>query len=276
MQFVNFGKNKQSTQGFSLDSAPLKKIVAVSDAYWTALYQPVIKVVTVNLSVFVKQKNRLRDDYVDQFVSLVRRSKGGGQDDPLLVHIHTYCLVVSFSALYLAGLMRQFDFFSISSNKKTPGERNKIYPWLEIQITSKIKIRKISKVYPVAAYAFPILNSMISSTGWLWLHGSPLLMQSMFDAVYSNSASGPFIDLLGMIHEAPLENDRQSVVQNKPIINSPDKLISVPGDKQQLTNNDDDGSLLDRPVISSSDTALDELQSFLSSTDSTKKKKPQG
>ncbi len=233
-------------------------MVAVSDAHWIALYAPVVNVVALNLSVFVDQKKRLGDDYVKQFVQLVRRNRGGGQDDLLLVHVHTYCLVVSFSALYLARLMRPFDYFSISLSQKTAGERNQIFPWLEIPNKSEIKLRKAARVLPVAAYAFPILNSMISSIGWHWVHGSPLVMQSLFDAVYSDAESGKFSDLLGMMNAAPLEKASSSKVESKPL---QDELISELESKQQESH--DAAGVINEPNQTSEDSALDELQSLL-------------
>ncbi len=298
MRSDNFCKNKQL---FTIDNTPLKKIVAVSDVYWAALYQPVVSAVTLNLSVFVHQKKRLGNDYVQQFVRLVRRSKGGGQDDPLLVHVNTYCLSLSFSALYLARLMGQFDFFSMPLAKNSAGERHQIYPWLEIPHESDIKLRRVVRDWSVAAYALPILNSMISSIGWFWLHGSPLLMKAMFDAVYSNSTSGVFSSLLAMIDEAPLDKAANAADQHSALRQSNTQMIGTEANEEDqpslhelnsaLVGDNTDYSLdallgknncakhqaikadVDEKTklpLSSTDLALDELQSFLNSTSSSK------
>lgn len=231
MQLGWFGKNKQR---LSLDILPLKKIVAVSDQYWAALYQPMIDVVEKNFDVFSKQKEKLGVDYLDQFVKLVRRSKGAVQDDPLIVHIHTYSLVLAFSALHVARVVNDFEFHAISKGKKTKGNRNQFYPWLNVPEKSEIKLKKSSRVFPVYVKGLSILNTMITDVGWNWLHSRPDVLKPMLDAVYSNAESGSLSGLLAGMRAAPLENKVSSAVV--------EKVTEVNVESEPVSEGDEDGS----------------------------------
>ena len=170
----------------ALDVVPLKKIIAVSDEYWEALYSPIIDSVVRSLGVYEKQKGKLYSDYVDQFVRLVRRSKGTVQDDPLLVHLHTFSLSVAFSSLYVARLCHSFEFIAISKAKKTKGERSHLYPWMNVPVECEIKLAKVSRLYPAYVYAISIFNTMMNDTGWKWLHSKPEVLKGLIDSIYSN------------------------------------------------------------------------------------------
>lgn len=182
--------SKSSARKAPLDTVPLKKIVAVSDEYWQALYAPIIDVAVRCFSVFDGRIKHLETDYVDQFVRIIRRSKGGVQDDPLCVHLHTYSIVLSFSAIYLSRLCSDFEFHAISTSKKTSGDRSVFYPWLEVPGSSTIKVKKAGRVYPGYIIGFSILNSVCSSVGWNWLHSNQVILKGLLDAVYTNGENG--------------------------------------------------------------------------------------
>ena len=236
----------------SLELAPLKKIVAVSDEYWGALYSPIIDVVSASLNVFDKQKLKLYSDYVDQFVKLVRRSKGVVQDDPLLVHLHTYSLVLSFSALYIARICNDFDFLAISKSKKNVGERTVFYPWLSVPENSELKLSKVSRSYPVYIQAVSIFNALLTDIGWKWLHTKPEVLKSLLDSIYSNGEKGSFSGILSDMRAAPLGSSSESI---KTVVElSPDETNT-----EALSNPADLDSLIDGLGGNNEDISLDEL-----------------
>ena len=197
----------------ALDLVPLKKIIAVSDEYWEALYSPIINSVGRSLGVYEKQKGKLYSDYVDQFVRLVRRSKGTVQDDPLLVHLHTFSLSIAFSSLYVARLCHCFEFTAISKAKKIKGERSHFYPWINVPQECEIKLAKVNRLYPAYVYAISIFNTMMNDTGWKWLHSKPEILKCLIDSIYSNGEKGAFSGLLADMRASPLGLSVESVPQ---------------------------------------------------------------
>lgn len=197
----------------ALDLVPLKKIIAVSDEYWEALYSPIINSVGRSLGVYEKQKGKLYSDYVDQFVRLIRRSKGTVQDDPLLVHLHTFSLSIAFSSLYVARLCHCFEFTAISKAKKIKGERSHFYPWINVPQECEIKLTKVNRLYPAYVYAISIFNTMMNDTGWNWLHSKPEILKGLIDSIYSNGEKGAFSGLLADMRAAPLGISVESVPQ---------------------------------------------------------------
>lgn len=195
---------KQKQRSVALDIVPLKKIIAVSDEYWEVLYSPIINSVARSLGVFEKQKAKLYCDYVDQFVRLVRRSKGTVQDDPLLVPLHTFSLSIAFSSLYVARLCNSFEFVSISKSKNKKGERTTVFPWFSVPVESDIKLAKVSRLYPAYVYAIPVFHSMINDMGWKWLHGKPEVLKGLLDTINSNGEKGLFSGILADMRAAPL------------------------------------------------------------------------
>lgn len=204
-----FGKKCET----ALDIVPLKKIIAVSDEYWDVLYSPIINTVVRSLGVYEKQKGKLYSDYVEQFVCLVRRSKGAVQDDPLLVHLHTFSLSLAFSSLYIARVCYRFEFIAISKAKKTKGERSLCFPWIDIPVENEIKLAKVDRLYPVYIQALSIFNTMINDTGWKWLHSKPEVLKGLFDSIYSDGEKGFLSGILDGMQTAPLESDIKSVAQ---------------------------------------------------------------
>lgn len=211
--FLNF-KRPSAKERFALDDAALKKIVAVSDEYWNALYKPVTDVVISCVSVFDNNKSSLLSDYADQFVRLVRRSKGGVQDDPLLVHLYTFGLVVSFSVIYVSRLSSDFEFHAISSDKKTAGERTIFFPWFNTPTKAELKIKKAERVFPAYVNGFTIINRMVSDVGWKWLLGNKVVLKAMIDAIYSNGESGVFSGVLAELRKPSLSDRSHSVVSS--------------------------------------------------------------
>lgn len=175
---------------YSLDVVPLKKIVAVSDEYWVALYEPIIFVVNRVINTFDKKSENLRKDFVNQLVNIVRRSKGAVQDDPLIVHLQTYSLVVAISALYIGRICNDFEFHSISLAKKNKGERKQYFPWLEVPANCELKIKKVIVTQPVYVTSLPVMNEMISAIGKEWLQANPAIVKQLLNAVYSNGEKG--------------------------------------------------------------------------------------
>lgn len=235
----------------ALDVVPLKKIIAVSDEYWEALYSPIIDSVVRSLGVYEKQKGKLYSDYVDQFVRLVRRSKGTVQDDPLLVHLHTFSLSVAFSSLYVARLCHSFEFIAISKAKKTKGERSHLYPWMNVPVECEIKLAKVSRLYPAYVYAISIFNTMMNDTGWKWLHSKPEVLKGLIDSIYSNGEKGLFSGVLADMRSAPLgrsvENLPQVDISEAVPVESedPDKSNSLDDLISGLGGGDDNVSLDD-------------------------------
>jgi len=204
-----FSSKKRSVP---LDVAPLKKIIAVSDEYWSVLYQPLIDVTTDCFSVFTTSKDKLMTDYIDQFVKIARRNKGAVQEDPMLIHIQTYSLAVAFTALYLSRIMSEFECHSVSKSKKNIRERNIFFPWLNIPVNVEVRLKKVSHILPTYVYAFPILNQLLRDDIALqWLHSEPLIMKALYDAVMSNGENGLLSELLSTMQEPPLENSTTSV-----------------------------------------------------------------
>lgn len=226
--FLTF-KRRTAKELLALDDAALKKIVAVSDEYWLALYKPVTDVVVSCVSVFDGNKSNLLSDYADQFVRLVRRSKGGVQDDPLLVHLYTFGLVVSFSVIYVSRLASDFEFHAISSDKKTAGDRTIFFPWFNTPSKAELKIRKAERVFPAYVNGFTIINRMVSDVGWKWLLGNKVVLKAMIDAIYTNGESGVFSGVLAEIRKPSLTERGQSPVS------------SVFTEKQSMTTGVDSG-----------------------------------
>lgn len=199
----------------ALDTVPLKKIVAVSDEYWEALYSPITNTVSRSLGVYEKQKGKLYSDYVDQFVRLVRRSKGTVQDDPLIVHLHTFSLALAFSSLYVARLCHSFEFTAISTSKKNKGERSQCYPWINVPSECEIKLAKVSRLYPAYVQAISIFNTMMNETGWKWLHSRPEVLKGLLDSVYTNGEKGAFAGILSDMRSAPIGRSVESAIQTE-------------------------------------------------------------
>lgn len=197
----------------ALDTVPLKKIVAVSDEYWGALYSPIIDSVARSLGVFEQQKAKLYSDYVDQFVRLVRRIKGTVQDDPLIVHLHTFSLCISFSSLYVARLCHSFEFTAISKAKKNKGERSNFYPWISIPAECEIKLSKVNRLYPAYVHALSIFNTMMNDIGWKWLHSKPDILKGLLDSIYTNGEKGQFSGILVDMRNAPLGRQVEQAIQ---------------------------------------------------------------
>ncbi|WP_259592220.1 hypothetical protein [Shewanella baltica] len=210
MQLGWFSRTK-SKSSLVLDVVPLKKIIAVSDAYWNELYQPMINIVVASINVFEKQNSRILNDYQDQFVRIIRRSKGAVQGEPMLAHLQTYCLALAFSSLYVARLCSEFDFISVSKSKKSIGERNAYFPWLDSSENVEIKIKRASRVLPVYVLAYSILNQSIGSVGWRWLHSQLGILKGLWDSIQSNGESGIFAGLLADMQSIPL--DRHNLYQ---------------------------------------------------------------
>ena len=235
----------------ALDVVPLKKIIAVSDEYWEALYSPIIDSVVRSLGVYDKQKAKLYTDYVDQFVRLVRRSKGTVQDDPLLVHLHTFSLSVAFSSLYVARLCHSFEFTAISKAKKTKGERSHFYPWMNVPVECEIKLAKVGRLYPAYVYAISIFNTMMNDTGWKWLHSKPEVLKGLIDSIYSNGEKGLFSGVLADMRSAPLGRSVENLPQvdiSEPVpveSEGPDKSDSLDDLISGLGGGDDSVSLDD-------------------------------
>ena len=255
----NFSKQKNT-----LDLVPLKKIVAVSDEYWDALYQPMIDVVIQSLSLFKKQEAKLHSDYVEQFDRLVRNHKGTVQDDPLLVHLYTYSLVMSFSALYVARICSNFDFHAISENKKNFGERSFFYPWMDKPLKSELKISRASRVYPVYIQGVSILNVMLNKNGWKWLHSAPLVLKGLLDAINSNGENGTLSGVLTGMRPAPINNLETS---NRAAVNTVSLQEEVADESSKSQSIDD---LISDLGGDTKDVSIDELLGEPKSTDSSK------
>ena len=204
----------------SLDERPLKKIIAVGDEHWRVIYAPMFEVANRCFSVFGKKHEMLNSDFVDQLVRAVRRSKGVVQDDPLLIHVQTYALVLSFTSLYVSRLMIRFEVHAIGVSKKNKGERALIYPWLNIPENVEIKLKKLEVVPPVYLLSLPIFNSLIqSNVSWSWLHKNNETLKSVLDACMSNGEKGVLSGLLGVMTAPNIDSHSANIVspQSLPI-----------------------------------------------------------
>ncbi|MDI4653638.1 MULTISPECIES: hypothetical protein [Pseudoalteromonas] len=251
----------------ALDVVPLKKIIAVSDEYWEALYSPIIDSVARSLGVYEKQKGKLYSDYVDQFVRLVRRSKGTVQDDPLLVHLHTFSLSIAFSSLYVARLCHSFEFTAISKGKKTKGERSHFYPWMNVPVECEIKLSKVSRLYPAYVYAISIFNAMMNDTGWKWLHSKPDVLKGLIDSIYSNGEKGLFSGILADMRAAPIGRS----VENIPQVEISE---SVPVENEDPEKSDSLDDLISGLGGGDDSVSLDELLDSSNQSKQTEENKP--
>ncbi|MDC9514435.1 hypothetical protein PSH47_16260 [Pseudoalteromonas sp. CST5] len=251
----------------ALDVVPLKKIIAVSDEYWEALYSPIIDSVARSLGVYEKQKGKLYSDYVDQFVRLVRRSKGTVQDDPLLVHLHTFSLSIAFSSLYVARLCHSFEFTAISKGKKTKGERSHFYPWMNVPVECEIKLSKVSRLYPAYVYAISIFNAMMNDTGWKWLHSKPDVLKGLIDSIYSNGEKGLFSGILADMRAAPIGRS----VENIPQVEISE---SVPVENEDPEKSDSLDDLISGLGGGDDSVSLDELLESSNQSKQTEENKP--
>lgn len=251
----------------ALDVVPLKKIIAVSDEYWEALYSPIIDSVARSLGIYEKQKGKLYSDYVDQFVRLVRRSKGTVQDDPLLVHLHTFSLSIAFSSLYVARLCHSFEFTAISKGKKTKGERSHFYPWMNVPVECEIKLSKVSRLYPAYVYAISIFNAMMNDTGWKWLHSKPDVLKGLIDSIYSNGEKGLFSGILADMRAAPIGRS----VENIPQVETSE---SVPVENEGPEKSDSLDDLISGLGGGDDSVSLDELLDSSNQSKQTEENKP--
>ena len=251
----------------ALDVVPLKKIIAVSDEYWEALYSPIIDSVARSLGVYEKQKGKLYSDYVDQFVRLVRRSKGTVQDDPLLVHLHTFSLSIAFSSLYVARLCHSFEFTAISKGKKTKGERSHVYPWMNVPVECEIKLSKVSRLYPAYVYAISIFNTMMNDTGWKWLHSKPDVLKGLIDSIYSNGEKGVFSGILADMRAAPIGRSVENITQVE-------ISESVPVENEDPEKSDSLDDLISGLGGGDDSVSLDELLDSSNQSKQTEEKKP--
>lgn len=238
----------------ALDTVPLKKIVAVSDEYWGALYSPITDSVARSLGVFEKQRAKLYSDYVDQFVRLVRRSKGTVQDDPLIVHLHTFSLCVAFSSLYVARLCHSFEFTAISKAKKNKGDRSNFYPWISVPSECEIKLSKFSRLYPAYIHALSIFNTMMNDIGWKWLHSKPEILKGLLDSIYTNGEKGQFSGILADMRNAPLGRQVEQAVQA-----AGSKSVFEDNEAQALEQNGSLDDLINGLGGGGEDVSLDDL-----------------
>ncbi|TVU70379.1 hypothetical protein FQP81_18155 [Pseudoalteromonas distincta] len=253
----------------TLDEAPLKKIIGVSDDYWLELYKPAINVVVRTIDLFDNDKNKLYEAFSNNFINLIRRNKGGVLEDSLLLHIQNYSLALSICCLFVARLCQPFEFHSISLNKKTNRERNRFYPWLNIPENCELKIRKSDYIYPLQIYTMPIMASSINTVGFNWLHSRPKNLKNLIDALYSNGEIGELSALLCLMDANPLniKVDSKDLFSSEP---SDDSTSENPKEQPKDTNVDIDSLLNSMGAGDSVQKSFDEILNSGISNNNTK------
>lgn len=183
----------------------------MSDAYWDQLYKPSIELIEGCSRLFGSYGFEICKSYEMQFVKFISRYKGVVDDNPLALHLNNYAIASAFSCLYLSKILIKFEFYSISKNADSLGERDIFYPWREIPSKkhSDIKLKKTTYIAPLYTYSLPILFVMLPNVAWKWLLGDMRIYQGLLDAVHSNGEKGVFANYLSDLY-IPTESGNRS------------------------------------------------------------------
>jgi hypothetical protein len=185
------GRKPESSHTLSLNTGALKKLVAVSDEYWVALYEPIMVVAVRCFKCFKNNQVGLANDYIVQLSNAVRRSKGEVREDQLISHVYTYGLVLSFTSLYLSRLLAAYDFVLQYGTGNREGERREFYPWLSLPSSdASIKVRRKRHVDPLFALALPLYRVLVTDIAATWLQANSDINIAVLQAMHSNGEQG--------------------------------------------------------------------------------------
>lgn len=248
-------RKPELSHALSLNTGALKKLVAVSDEYWVALYEPIMAIAVRCFKCFKNNQTGLANDYILQLSNAVRRSKGEVREEQLLSHVYTYGLVLSFTSLYLSRLLAAYDFvlqYDIGDRK---GERRDFYPWLSLPSSdTSIKVRKKRHVDPFFALAMPLYRGLVTDIAATWLQANSEINIAVLQAIYSNGEQGLYSVPLSYIKAYSFDNEQvelpDTAIANKAIFES----VPLPVSGEQAID-----SLLDSFGVDLADTTLEDL-----------------
>lgn len=248
-------RKPELSHALSLNTGALKKLVAVSDEYWVALYEPIMAIAVRCFKCFKNNQAGLANDYILQLSNAVRRSKGEVREEQLLSHVYTYGLVLCFTSLYLSRLLAAYDFVLQYDVGDRKGERRDFYPWLSLPSSeTSIKVRKKRHVDPFFAIALPLYRGLVTDIAATWLQANSEINIAVLQAIHSNGEQGLYSVPLSYIKAYSFDNEQvelpDTAIANKAIFES----VPLPVSGEQAID-----SLLDSFGVDLADTTLEDL-----------------
>lgn len=252
-----FRRNRKPefSSALSPNIAALKKLVAVSDEHWLALYEPIIGLATRCFKCFKNNQAGLASDYILQLTNAVRRSKGEVREDQLISHVYTYGLVLSLSSLYLSRLLSPYEFVLQYDVGDRKGERRDFYPWLDLPSSgASIKVRKKRHVEPFFSLALPLYRGLVTEIAARWLQANSEVNIAALQAIYSNGEQGIYSVPLSYLKEYSFDSEQVELPDSSMLSKTSFELASAPASADHAID-----SLLDSFGVDLADTTLEDL-----------------
>ncbi|MDC5870208.1 hypothetical protein OPW39_15480, partial [Vibrio europaeus] len=180
---------KRKSKQIALNISPVKKILAVNDEHFDLLYQPAFNQVVRCTAHLTRKRGDIYRDYIDRLAKCLRTTKSRIQNENKETHIVNFCVTVCFTSLYLTKLLEKDDFY-VSSG---PGDRKKVYLWLDDFEGVNFKIKKKSRLESPRTLLYPIATSLINHKNtWLWLQDNARFFNDLMLFIHSTGEVGQY------------------------------------------------------------------------------------
>ncbi|NJI86980.1 hypothetical protein [Shewanella sp. Iso12] len=205
-----FGKwlqrKPQTALTVKINRQNLKRAVAVSDAYWNELYEPIIRVVETCLGCIqissggLSSASKLNEQYASELTSIIGALKGIPGKNSLDDHINNYSVFISFSTLFISKRMNKVNFTFVENSKSGDKRTIQVFPWDACTETlNNVQAKRKNYLPPIYCISVPVLFRMLSGTGRNWLQSQPDKFCGVLEAVFSNGEKGLYSGPLSLV-----------------------------------------------------------------------------
>lgn len=193
----------------------LRRVSGVSDIYWLELYQPLID--AVERTLYILERPEFKNEFEANLKNVMVKCKGVTLSDSIYTHMYNYGASLSYTCIFLSNISSKYVFTSISTDKKTLGDRNEFLPWLKIPSKSTYKVSKRSGSASASVYCFSVLSIISPNNVWLWLYQNTEIHTALMDSLISLGQRGRFKEVLPVVESESnfLEVDSNTADENQ-------------------------------------------------------------